>query len=194
MTGSYFNEINYFDKYKNRKFTKKEIIKSIENFVGSVNPDLNPSRKELEYVKSISLPTFIFNKYGKKNKSLFIFYFENTSETLRTFTVPKKDKNPMLTNKMIKSYEKGLGGVKFKEYTVSQMNKFITASEMLISFYKKTSKRFIVPLSIYDLAEMMYQALTDYFSDGKIEIGHFCSDFTFTKVLPAYLNKQAVIK
>ena len=189
IKGTFFNNKEGFEFYRDRPFKKEDILKSIDNFVASTNLEYKPTKAHVKRVKSTSLLDFLYCDFREGYKSLFIFYLENDPSTPLT----AENKYPALVNKIKSLYEKSLGGISPEKYTIEQQRKFIIASVKLKAFYDKVCNKLVTRISVGELAELLYKALVDRYGEGGIEVGSFCSEYTFNKLLPAYLHKQALI-
>lgn len=181
---------------ENRRFTYSEIATAIQNFaLAATNPDYQPSNGYKNKLRGYSLPQFFWSEFAEKNKSLFLIYLEGPPPLCDNPVRAEAELNPRLTNRIKALYQKSLGGVVPSNYTSSQQNKFIRSANRLHTFFTKVRGQFNSPTSVYEVADMMYDALLDDKGGdpSKIEIGHFCSDRMFDKLLPAYLNKQSIL-
>jgi len=145
-------------------------------------------------LRSLTLGDFFWNDWSKDGSPLqsrCLHLLVNKPKLCSESVCPMKDENPRLTNRVRKMYERTLGGHKPK-YDQQKLNRFVRASRKLSKFHSKIYRKLVVPESVYHLADTLREALLDNFDE--IEIGHFCSDYTYDKVLPAYMHKQAMLK
>ena len=83
LKGTMFNNIAQFKDYKNRKFTKEEIIISIANFkLAALSPDYKPQGNLKEVFRKSNFPNFFYNLFSEKYKSLFIENLNNPPQSI----------------------------------------------------------------------------------------------------------------
>jgi len=181
--GVFFNDLEVYNDYKDRKFTKEEIVDAIKNFAWFVNNlNFGPTNGYRDKLRKTTLLDFLYNPFAKKDRSLLLKYID----------LPP-DNHPEMSKILFGSFEgmrRGIG-----ELSVKERAKLVSGSNRLCDFYDKNRKK-IYPQFIRttkDKAELLVDALKDRFADSRIEAGHFCSDYTFNTVLPQYLERQAVL-
>ena len=181
--GVFFNDLEVYNDYKDRKFTKEEIVDAIKNFAWFVNNlNFSPTNGYRDRLRKTTLLDFLYNPFAKKDRSLLLKYID----------LPPNN-HPEMSKILFGSFKgmrRGIG-----ELSVKERAKLVSGSNRLWDFYDKNRKK-IYPQFIRtakDKAELLVDALKDRFADGRIEAGHFCSDYTFNTVLPQYLERQAVL-
>jgi hypothetical protein len=193
--GVFFNEHTITNGYQERKFTKDEIIRAIENFkLAALNPDYEPTGSYKDHLKKIGFTDFLYNPYSENGeRSLFIKYFEAPPKLCAEIVRIPEDEYPEITKILIKQFisrvKGGIANVSQKE-----RGKLIYGSKMIYQFYKDYQKK-IDPLfirTVEDRVELVVDALMDNYKDN-VQAGNFCSDYTFDTILPIYLQKQAVL-
>jgi biotin operon repressor len=190
-----------FDEYQRRKFTIKEIRKSIDRFaLSALNPDYLPTNDYKKRLKGYTIGAFIYSPFSHNGtgKSLFIHYLENPAVVARMSVQPLEDEYPKVTSALKRAYSNHyLGGVAAK-FTVQEENHFITAAGKLLKFMKKNRgkiqwhQQFTPAL----LASWMVSAVDRDVEGQKgmtVTPGWFSSELMFNRRLPGYLHSQALL-
>lgn len=206
LNGTFFNTIPTFEKYKDKKFKRSEIIETIRRHqLAATSPDYYPLDKK--YLLGVRLNDFLYCEYSK-NKSLFISYFEREPVLVaekQNSEILSKDKNPDIT-KIIKNWYsefvlKGNNG----SYSPSEMKDFVTASERIKNFSVEKGKlinNVDYWIGMYDCKDMpelitklTLEMFEDYLSksDKRFHTGFLSSEKTYTTYLLDYLKSTSFI-
>jgi hypothetical protein len=193
IKGTFFNS-TFLKAYHNKSFTHEGIARSIRNFSLAANSmDHEPAGEYKKYLRHAGMDTFFYNPHAFQEHSLFLKYALNPPALVKDSLMSEPERNPVITKKLIKLYERSLG-IR-PSYTQQQINKFIKGANRLIDFHSKYKSRLSIDVPVNEMASCLHEALIEEYKDPSlIEIGHFCSDRTFNKLLPAYLNKSAMLK
>lgn len=201
--GTFFDHIDGFQDYRGRKFTDKEIYKSIGNFaLAATNYDYSPVNKQF-YVKS-GMVDFFYNGFRTgDNKSWFIKFLENPPVLLPRKTIRLiDDPNERITEVFKQAYlNKVCGGVEV-ELTDHQINDLRIACKKALEFYQKNSRKFVDWARrgeikfVRDVLEALESNIENQHNGdwSKVTTGWFSSDILWNKTLPAWLNKEGLIE
>jgi len=193
--GVFFYDKPVANGYQERKFTKEEIIRAIENLkLAALNPDYEPTGGYKDYLKRLSLSDFLYNPYTQNGeKSLFIKYFESPpklcSENIRMVKDHYPEYTKAVTGIYISRVKGGIG-----KLTQREQAKLIHAGKEIHDFFEENKKR-IDPMYIRTIkakVEMVFDGLIDHYKDS-IQVGNLCSQYTYDTLLPIYLERQAVL-
>ena len=199
--GTFFND-TCLTSYHDQKFTEWQVKDVIKRFsLASHNLDYQPSPGSYkDHLKKVSLLKFFYNPDVKKEKSLFIKYFENPPELASNTTRKKADTDPALTSMVKRVFtDRVLGGVDVGDWDETADMKFILATEKLIDFFGRNSGRInkaYLNRGNIDKAEYLVESIISHIGESnmqKITPGYLCSDLTFKTRLPAYLNAQGIL-
>jgi len=196
--GSFFNS-DEFSIYIGKKFTRGELEKSIRNFaIAALNPEYEPLPGYYkEILRKSAMDSFFFNAFSG-TKSLFIKYLLAPPKKI---SVARKaqDNHPAVSRRLIEFFTTVQAQLGRKNYQCTDKDRvyFIRASDLLVEFYRKNKSK----ISSYwvknelDFASTLCSAIQwdieNNLGDGfwqKFEPSWFCSETTFTKRLPKYLD------
>lgn len=180
-----------------KKFSPIEIKRSIDNFsLSATDMDFEPiqlaAKKKL---RKLSISDFIENSFMKET-SFFLRYVKN--EPIPSKRVqPLEDKHPRLTALLKRTFrDEVLGGVS-AEFSVSDSNKFVLAAKRAKEFLAANRKK-INPFFVNsdeNIADALWKSVRkdcDKVSD--LSPGWLCSDLTFNRRFPRYLNAEGAIQ
>ena len=159
------------------------------------NPDYYPQNKE--YIKKINLRQFLFNEYGKNEKSRSYFAHFLVESPLK---LPSQnlDKFPKLTEQIINTYRfQVLGGLSYTPSLFDQ-TKFIDSASRLNDFFVTNKARLngLAKAPDQKKAELLFKAVLNDLGQNKIKHispGYFCSDKTFSDRLPRWMYAEALL-
>ena len=177
MEGTFFLDKPVSGKYKDKEFSKKEIMQVIRRYARF--------REKIKTDAKINLNDFLHNSFnGMRNKSTFLTYYQE---------IKSQDENSDLTRCLFVLYGKQF--YDWNEFKLSyfEKQKFILAAKKLKEYYAKNIGICIVKYSLNEFADIFFESLKEYFPNTIIKPGNFCSDYTFNTVLPAYLKEQHII-
>jgi len=177
MEGTFFLDKPVSGKYKDKEFSKKEIMQVIRRYARF--------REKIKTDTKINLNDFLHNSFnGMRNKSAFLNYYQETQS---------QDENSDLTRCLFVLYGKQF--YDWNEFKLSyfEKQKFILAAKKLKEYYVKNIGLFIIKISLNEFADIFFESLKEHFPNTTIKPGHFCSDYSFNIVLPAYLKDQHII-
>jgi len=181
-----------------RAYSLEELTTAVKHFADYIKDSASMRDSARKMVMSFSISDFLYNPFAKKERrSAFLEYLHEKPPPLANRTQRKiAEFNPNLTKRFILLYEKTLGGAVKPTYTDVQMNKFISGANLLSTFYDKQKGRGTVLYgSVFDWADFLYEALIKFKGgEGSIEIGNFCSTYTFEKLLPSHLFKIGALR
>jgi len=194
MKGEFFYENTVTNGYQDRKFTKEEIIQAIHNFASAaLNPDYEPMGSYKDYLKKLSFLDFLYNPHSNE-RSQFIKYLDHPPKLCIDSITISKDEHPEYTKVLKERFSKEVkGGI--GKFNGREQAKFIRASSKIHLFFE-ANKKLIMSMFIKtpkDRIELVMEALMETYKN-KICVGNLCSDYTFDSILPAYLERQAVLK
>uniref|UniRef100_A0A6M3IJ48 Putative DNA binding, helix-turn-helix domain containing protein n=1 Tax=viral metagenome TaxID=1070528 RepID=A0A6M3IJ48_9ZZZZ len=181
-------------EYANRSFSEEEILAVFSSIKQAAIPANGiVSSTAGDYFKHVSLSDVIYNYRTKR--SWFLNFFENPKNPLAQSVPLNDDPQPVVTNTFKRFYHKEvLGGASYKISNIEE-NKFRLGAKKTIDFLNANRNSFIGIAGLQDLASLVCDALRDSVRDQvkDLEPGHFCSDRTFRKILPAYLHSQGLL-
>jgi len=192
-------------RLQNRRFSSEEITESIKNFsLATLDshyfPVPNSPLKNI-YLKT-TLESFLYNPFAKSVEGLsYLLKFQEKPRLLETSIPLLEDKYPKIT-KIYQSFysNKALGGT-LKEDKISpkEKNKFIDGANKTVDFFKENRNRFLNysvmgGVNTEKMARWVCESIENDIEDGRVSLspGFFCSDYTFSRRLPAYLVKQGI--
>jgi len=197
MGGIFFDNADVYNEFKDRKFTKDEIIQTIRNFaLAALNPDYEPTNSFKEYLAKMNLPAFLYNSYSEKEKSQFCKFFENPPKLAIHTARVMNDDVPNYTKALKGLYvTKMLGGVAPVNggFPPQIENKFIKGGKMMADWFKNNKKKLnpYFTRTVKDQVELVFESLIKQYDE--INPGNLCSDYTYDTLLPKYLQEQAVL-
>lgn len=177
---------NIHPKYRNKKFTHIEILKTISNFAKAALDDTyEPVNKTP--LKNVSLGNFLYNPYAKVYKSFFLDYYENSPAKIPCgkFDV---DYHPEITELL----EKAIG--EYTNFSIARedRHRLKSVSARIVEFYKKNKPN--IPFYFRDINDFpgwLVSAVNKRFNNPTI--GNLDSNHTFQRTLPDYLRQQAIM-
>lgn len=194
-----------FEQYKGVKFTKEQVIMSIDKFhQAAFDNNYQPSSltTKKKYQK-IPLHTWIFNRFSKSKKSLFICFHEKPVHLIREHVFrAAADDFPELTkaikNEYVRVILKGIKPIvpwdevtenKFRQ-SAKNLNEFVKEQNGSLQSYARDAL-----LSPDSAARILTNSILDSLNDkdddwSKITPGWFSSSLTFNERLPKYLRKE----
>ncbi len=199
LNGEMFKKVAIDDKYK-RAYSKAEILKSIRNFSdAALSPEFEPVKAEFkDKLKGTSIPDFIFNSFSQyeQTRSLFLYYLENKPQITKQLVKPIKANNLQLATRIAHLHMKSTGNLLGDNYSRYDYNHFAEAANRLEEFYNSHKKKGTIVFgdSIYDFADMLYEALIKTWGEGNLRPGNFSSDYAFKYILLPYLYNQGVLR
>jgi len=195
LRGKMFNYTTEFKDYKNKAFTVDEICASIANFkLAALSQDYAPQGSLKDSFRDTAFADFFYNSHARKNKSLFIQFFNNPPKSVIETGRLIADVYPHLSHKLRQLYVENVLGDPDAKLTPQSENAFRRAAMRLSSFMSEHKHRIIINEVNGNLANYLWQALEQkVISVTKITPYWFNSDKTFLEVLPAYLYDQGVL-
>jgi hypothetical protein len=212
FNGTCYNSVPAFKKYHNKKFTRAEVMSVLRRLDTAVNsPDHLPLDKT--YVRKFRFPSFIYNRYGKTEKSLsqFLYYFEHeplrNSESMNA-AISSNDKQPETTKILKTWYSDVVMNGNNGHYTSEQLRDLVKSSNRLTEFAAKYGKGMLNGVdywkSMYGcdgdsevFAHMLIEMFADRvsrFGSSKFSIGYLASDKTFNEYFPDYLKSMGYLE
>lgn len=205
MKSSLLSDEIGFEKYKGVKFTKEQIIISIDKFhQAAFDNNYQPSSltTKKKYQK-IPLHTWIFNKFSKSKKSLFLCFHEKpvhliTNRIYRAAADDFPELTKAIKNEYVRTILKGIYPIvpwdeitenKFRQ-SAKNLNEFVQAQNGSLQSYARDAL-----LSPESAARILANSILDSLNDkeedwSKITPGWFSSSLTFNERLPKYLRKE----
>ena len=134
LIGKFFFPIQGYGE-KNRAFSPREVLQSINNFhIAATSPDHYPVKKK--DLKKLSLLLFLYNPHWENGeKSSFLKFLSGLPKEI---IQPISDDNPGETERLIYWFKKkihGNGNIEIS-FSQAQLNNFVLAREKLDKFYK----------------------------------------------------------
>jgi hypothetical protein len=185
-------------EWRNRPFTKEEIKRAVDIFESRIyNPYYYPKNKE--FLKKMHIAFFFKSKQANsdKGKSWFLLSFTEPPETAGNTNKTLEDRHPAVTSRLIERYKQEILGTNGYKLPEKDQQAFIRASIRLKEYMKenKVSERTHFNCNDRNIADWLFGAV--FYASGRTEYtvtpGWFCSDLTFERRLPAYLQKQAIV-
>jgi hypothetical protein len=166
-----------------------DFSKSVQRLQQSLSPDYYPLNKT--YLNKITLKDFLYNPFAT-SKSLFFFMLQNEPIPVRKEEV---DYHPEITELIIAKFKKEILNVSNYTPPPSDKSKFVAAAARLNSFFEINSKHYpTIFRNIHKQVECLYSCIKTSVNGIDISPGFFCSDATFSRRLPTYLNNQGYTK
>ncbi len=184
--GKVFMDTEYYSK---SKFPIEDIKLAIDRFhQATIDYTFYPVDKK--FFKHTSLDNFIFRTFPKAESLLYRFLQNPPIQRLN-------DDYPILKNILMNLYRKEILGDGQIPISFKNTQRFVKASTMLKEYFLERRGRIRPGVIINDknLADWLYKAvIQDTKEVSIISPGFFCSEETFTRRLPTYLNKIGIFR
>ena len=169
-------------------YSKEDIIKAIDGFKTRLtNIDYAPSDKTK--LKHINLSNFFFNSYSDYISSMFLECLNNPPRLLKNAIPEEKQKNPAMTKWLRSLYiEKVLLGQP-KRFNQVEINKFIKGANLLFDSVDSLCERANLETGPRDFCKYTIEALIKKFGVENVKPGNIGSEWTYTELLPRYLQE-----
>ncbi len=189
MLANYSNEVS---EILDKKFSEEEVTNIFISLKNACSPLYEPTGTFKTYLRTISLPDYLYNPMSKK--SFFLEFFFSPPVLLANTVSLVENPNPSITSVFKSFYQRTVLGGVAPSYSIVEENKFSRATQRAMEFLRKYGRRMVSVNGVTDFASLVCNALQESVDDQntKLEIGHFASDRTWNKVVPSYLQSQAI--
>lgn len=181
-----------------QKYTTDDIRVSIENFRLAALSDeyLPPAGRQKEIFRRLPIGQFIFAQFSKNgNRSQFQKYHQSPPSRCDKFNGTIEDLAPTFTAALKEIYEREVLGDIRPDYSRKEENQFRQTAERFISFKKANREKIRGIIDDLEGAKAVFEAVSkDKRGDVKdLTPGWFCSDETWNRRFPSYLNSQGYL-
>ncbi|MBU2060152.1 MAG: hypothetical protein KKB38_20775 [Gammaproteobacteria bacterium] len=184
IRGKFFNKTT-FDQYRNKNFRLRDISEVFNRLKTSMEQDYYPVDKK--YLKQ-PFKSFLYNRFATKNKSWFIYFYENKPKKLDRMPYVKLDIDihPEITKKLrILTAKEIYKNINY-EFSNIEENKLRKVALKISDFFNK-NRNAISFVGKHEHAEIVFKALKTIFKDG-FSIGNLLSNYTYSYAVPLYLR------
>ncbi len=168
-----------------------QIKEAIDNFwISATDVSYLPMNKA--NIKKIGIDNFFYSKYMKR--SLFLYWVISKPKPVRNFVKPESNPYPRLTEGLKRSYFEKILDSQSRELSLPEEYKLSKAGILLQKTIENLQTKVRVPLNINEWCDYVVDCLMSTFGKENIVIGNLSSEWTYSEVLPRFLEKKGIIE